>query len=314
MVEAKVLLRLGALAVLWGSSFLWIKIALGGFSPVQLVLTRLVLGTLVLALLCAAYRNRLPRSRRIWGHLAVAALLHNALPFLLFAIGEQTIDSGITGALNATTPLWAVLIAWLWGTERDMSPPRVGGLLLGFAGSMLIFAPWQSDGLLGVGAVLVLAAAACYGIALVYEGRYLTTTGSSPTALATAQLIAATGWMIFAMPFGGTAPIRLDFGAIAAVTVLGVASTGIGYALVYRLIADIGAVSASVVNYLLPVVSLLLGTVLLGEQVGWRVIIGIAIVLVGVALTRVRSSAGQAAAAPAAEPTVALAGTPPEGR
>lgn len=290
MTETKTLLRIGALAAMWGSSFFWIKLGLAAFTPVQLVLIRLVLGALVLGGLCLAYRDRLPGSRRVWAHLAVAAMFHNALPFLLFAIGEQTVDSGLTGVINATTPLWVLVIAFLWRTERELSGPKLAGLLLGFAGTMLIFAPWQSSGgLLSVGALLCLAAAASYGFVFVYEGKFLTDVGVSPFGLAAAQMITASGFMLFAMPFGGMTPVQLDGGALAAVAVLGVFSTGFAFALNYRLLNDIGAVASSVVGYLLPVVSVLLGTVFLGEALGLRVVAGMVVVLAGVALTRMKT-------------------------
>ncbi|MFF5986399.1 DMT family transporter [Prauserella flavalba] len=288
MGETKTLLRMGALALMWGSSFLWIKLALAAFTPVQLVLARLVLGAAVLVVLCFAAKDRLPRSRRIWGYLAVAALFHNALPFLLFAIGEQTVDSGVTGVLNATTPLWALAVALVWRVERRLSAARTAGLGLGLAGTILIFAPWESSGLLSWGAVVILAAAASYGFVMVYEGRFLADTGASPVALAAAQMITASGFLLLAVPVGGLSPIHLGGTAVIAVAVLGVFSTGIAFALNYRLIATEGGVATSTVGYLLPVVSVLLGTVFLDEELNARVIVGMVVVLAGVALTRVR--------------------------
>lgn len=273
---------------MWGSSFLWIKLALDAFSPVQLVLTRLVLGALVLLLVCYSLRGRLPATRRIWLHVAVAALFHNAVPFLLFAVGEQTVDSGVTGVLNSTTPLWALAVALLWRIERRLSRPRIAGLLLGLAGTTLIFAPWQAAGLLSWGAVGILAAAASYGFVMVYEGRYLSTSGASPVALAAAQMVTASGFVLLAVPVGGLTPIHLDAGPVVAVSVLGVFSTGFAFALNYRLIATEGAVATSMVGYLLPVVSVLLGAVFLHEQLDPRVVAGMVIVLAGVALTRTR--------------------------
>ncbi|OZM75289.1 EamA family transporter [Amycolatopsis antarctica] len=294
---------MGALALLWGSSFFWIKIGLNAFSPLQLVLARLVLGAVVLLALCLVYRHRLPSSRRLWLYLIVAAFFHNAVPFVLYAVGEQTIDSGTTGVLNATTPLWTLAVALLWRTERRLRGTRLAGLLVGLAGTVLIFAPWQSSELLSWGALACVAAAASYGFAFVYEARFLTDVGASPIALAGAQMIAASGLVLVAMPVGGLTPIHLDGGAIAAIAVLGVFSTGIGFALNYRLLATEGAVATATVGYLMPVVSVLLGTVFLDEVLDLRVIAGMAVVLAGVALTRVRGRAVTAAeTAPLPEP------------
>ncbi|HEV7973565.1 DMT family transporter [Amycolatopsis sp.] len=302
MGETKTLLRIGALALMWGSSFFWIKIALGAFSPVQLVLGRVVLGALVLVALCYFQRDKLPREREIWLFLAVAAFFHNALPFLLFAIGELSVDSGITGVLNATTPLWVVLIAPLFGGDRKLGKLRALGLGIGLAGILLIFAPWQASGLLSWGAAACLIAAASYGFAFVYEGKHLSGAGVSPYALSGAQMILASGFMLLALPVGGLSPIHLNTGAVLALLVLGVGSTGIAFALNYQLLASEGAVAASIVGYLLPVVSVLLGSIFLGEKLDFRVIAGMVVVLAGVALTRLRKRA-----APAPTPELAPA-------
>ncbi|QFU93871.1 DMT family transporter [Amycolatopsis sp. YIM 10] len=291
MTETKTLMRMGALALMWGSSFFWIKLGLHAFSPVQLVLARLVLGAGVLLLLCLLNRHRLPSDRRLWFHLAVAGLFHCALPFLLFAIGEQTVDSGITGVINATTPLWALLVAVLWGMERKLGLAKGAGLVLGLAGTALIFAPWQASGLLSWGALACLAASASYGFVFVYEERHLSRSGSSPIVLAGTQMLLASGFILLAMPVGGTTPVHFDLGAFVAVAVLGVFSTGIAFAMNYRLLETEGAVAASTVGYLLPVVSVLLGSLFLSEQLDLRVLAGMVIVLAGVALTRVRKRA-----------------------
>ncbi|GAB3503026.1 DMT family transporter [Amycolatopsis cihanbeyliensis] len=288
MGEGKTLLRMGVLALMWGSSFFWIKLGLNAFSPVQLVLIRLVLGAAVLLVLCYGYRARLPRGGRVWLHLGVAALFHNAVPFLLFAIGEQTVDSGTTGVLNATTPLWALVVALLWRVDRGLNAARVAGLVVGLAGTALIFAPWRSSDLLSWGSVAILAGAMSYGFVFVYEQRFLTGSGASPVALAGSQMLAASGFLLLATPFAGLSPIRLDPGAVLAVVVLGVFSTGIAFAVNYRLLATEGAVAAATVGYLMPVVSILLGTLLLNEHLNPRVVAGMVVVLLGVALTRVR--------------------------
>ncbi len=138
------LARLVLLALLWGSSFLWIKLALDGLSPVQLVLVRLALGAAVLAVIVRIRRLRLPRDRTTWIHLTIAALVANAIPYLLFAIGEQTVSSSLAGALNATTPLWTLGIGLAARTERQVTPLRVLGLLVGFTGALVILAPWTA--------------------------------------------------------------------------------------------------------------------------------------------------------------------------
>ncbi|MET7568876.1 DMT family transporter [Streptomyces sp. NPDC005492] len=275
--------RMAVLALLWGSGFLWIKLALDhGLSPAQITITRCALGTLVLLALARAAGQRLPRDRATWGRLAVAALFCNAVPFALFSVGEQTVDSGIAGVLNATTPLWSLLIGITLGTDRGLARSRLSGLFLGFAGTVLVFAPWQRSGLFGWGALALLGAAASYAVAFAYMARKLTS-GQAPLAVSAAQLMAATAWTTLGLPAAG--PVHADLTALLAVTALGVLATGVTFYLNYRLIADEGATSAATVGYLLPVVSVSLGAVLLDEKVGLRVVAGMAVILTGVALS-----------------------------
>jgi len=291
-------LRMAALALLWGSGFLWIKLALDhGLSPAQITIVRCALGTATLLALAGSAGQRLPRSRATWGHLVIAALFCNAIPFALFAIGEQHLDSGIAGVLNATTPLWSLLIGLLLGTDRGLRPLRLTGLAVGFAGTVLIFAPWQRSGLLSWSALALLGAAASYAVAFAYMARKLTDK-QAPMAMSAAQMLMATGWATLSLPVAG--PVEADLVALGAVTALGVLGTGVTFYLNYRLIADEGPTAAATVGYLLPVVSVTLGAVLLDETVGLRVLTGMAVVLMGVAMTRVKGARGTARPAPTA--------------
>ena len=287
------LVRVAALALIWGSGFLWIKICLRGFTPVQLTWGRLALGALVLVAFLGATRVRLPPGRRLWGHLAVAALLGNALPYLLFGIAETQVSSALAGAINTTTPLWTLGFALLLGTERRVTLARAAGLLLGFVGALLILAPWErTDSSQVVGALLCLAAAAFYGVSYVYIGRYLSGTGFSPVVLSAVQMGAATAWLTPALLLD-----RLDVpawrgDAVASLLVLGVVGTGFAYVLNYRIIADDGPLLASTVTYLLPAVAVALGALVLGESLTLRALGGVALVLGGVVLTRRRDDPG----------------------
>lgn len=282
------LFRLILLALLWGSSFLWIKLGLSALSPVQLVLLRVALGAAVLLVLCRVGRLRLPRGRTVWLHLAVTALFANAAPFVLFGIGEQTVDSGMAGVLNATTPLWTLLVTLLAVRhgERQLGIMRMCGLLLGFGGILLIFAPWRAAGTSLWGAVAILGASLCYGIGGVYASRHLVGRGISPTAQSTAQMLLATAMCVVVMPVAGLRPIHFDLVGLLGVAVLGVFGTGIAFVLYYRLLTDEGPTTASTVTYLVPIFSVLLGALVLGERINLRIGIGMVVVLVGVGLTR----------------------------
>jgi drug/metabolite transporter (DMT)-like permease len=279
------LIRLLLLALIWGSSFLWIKLALHGLSPVQLVLVRLAMGAAVLLLYCRARRIQLPRGVRRWMHLAAAAVVANSVPYLLFAVGEQSVDSSLAGTLNATTPLWTVALALATRQDRRLGAARGAGLLIGFGGALLVMAPWQAGGA-AWGALACLAAAGCYGISYIYTGRYLVGWGHDPIAMVAAQLVAATVLLLAVLPFAGTQPVQLRADALVGVVVLGALGTGVAYALNYRLVVDDGPTAASAVTYLLPVTSVLLGAVFLGEALRWHVAVGLVLALLGVAATR----------------------------
>lgn len=284
--------RMSALAVLWGSTFLWIKLALEGFAPVVVTVVRCALGSLVLLGLAVAARQKLPRDRTTWGRLTVGALLCNVVPFGLFAVGERTVDSGVAGVLNATTPLWSLLIGLALGGERGIRPMRLAGLLIGFAGTLLIFAPWTRAGLASWGSLALLGAAVSYAVAYAYMGRKLVGRGTEPLALSAAQLLAATGLSALALPVGSASlSPHVTVLSVVAVVVLGVFGTGVTFYLNYRLIADEGPTAAATVGYLLPVVSVVLGAVVLGEEIGARVVVGMVVVLGGVAVSRRRRPA-----------------------
>jgi len=291
------LLRLIVLALFWGSSFLWIKIGLRGLTPAQITLTRLALGAAVLLAITLAWRQRIPRGRGLWVHLAIAAFFANALPYTLFGIGEQHIDSALAGVLNATTPLWTLAVALLARHGERMTPTRTTGLFLGFAGTLLIFAPWQhANDVDPWGALAVLTASASYGISFIYMDRYLVGRGIPTIALSASQLLAATGWLALAVPANWRTP-QLDGEILAAMGVLGILGTGLAYLLNYRLLADEGPTVTSTVTYLLPIVAVILGAIVLDEAITARVIVGMAIVLAGVALTRRRPAQPKSAAA-----------------
>jgi len=279
--------RLALLAAVWGSSFLWIKLALRGLSPVEVTLARLLLGATVLFIIVAARRHPLPRSPVLWSHIAVAAAFGNAAPYLLFALGEQNVSSSTAGILNATTPLWTIVVALVTRHERSLPLARAAGLLVGFAGAMLVLSPWQDrSGLASVGAAESLAAAACYGISYVYMDKFIARRGIGPVALSACQLLLASAFLTAALGVVGAPAPRLDATVVASIAVLGLLGTGLAYVLNYQIIASDGATVASTVTYLLPVVAIILGVAVLGEPVSALALAGIALILAGVALTR----------------------------
>ncbi|WP_246842991.1 DMT family transporter [Allokutzneria sp. NRRL B-24872] len=292
MTSSGSLTRIALLALLWGSSFLWIELALKALSPVQIVFVRVGLGALVLVAICKAMKLPLPKGGKTWLHLGVAALFANVLPFILFGVGQQTVDSSMAGVLNATTPLWTLLIAAGLGQEKSFGPLRVLGMVLGFAGVMLIFAPWRAGaGSALPGSIAILVAALSYGIGAVYVGRNLSNKGIAPTSTAAGQMLMATALTGVLIPVAGTQPVHWELtSALLAAAVLGVFGTGFSFLLFFRLISDEGATATTTVTYLMPVVSVALGAIVLGEELSIRVVIGMLVVVGGVMLTRPRKA------------------------
>src|SRR5580693_4060087 len=146
MPQRSTLPRIALLALIWGSAFLWIKLADRGFSPVEVTFARLTLGAAVLWVIMLARRERVPRSARVWTHIAVAALFANAIPYLLFAVAEQSVNSSTAGIINATTPLWTVVLALAVHHQKAVTSWQAAGLIIGFLGAVLIFTPWNTAG------------------------------------------------------------------------------------------------------------------------------------------------------------------------
>jgi drug/metabolite transporter (DMT)-like permease len=289
--------RIGLLALIWGSNFLWIKLSIRGLSPAEVTCTRLALGAAVLFTAAAFRRERLPRSPRLWAHILTAALFANAAPYLLFAVGELHVASSTAGMLNTTTPLWTVLVALAAGHQKSVTVRQAAGLVIGFGGALLVFAPWQAGaGLASAGAIECLAGAASYGISYVYMDRYLARRGLSPVALSACQLLCAAVLLAIPLAVTGTPAPRWAALPVVSVLVLGLIGTGGAYVLNYQVITSDGATVASTVTYLLPIVAIALGVLVLRETITPPILAGIALIVVGVFLAR--SGTGRRAVRP----------------
>ncbi len=290
-MSARAAVALGALACLWGSSFLFIDLALEGLSPPQVVLGRLTLGALVLGLVVAALRAALPRRPVIWAHLLAAGLIANVIPWLLLAWGQQQVPSGLAGVLNAATPLFTTLMATLALTDERLHARRAVGLALGFVGVAVVVGPVElgaaaADRVPLLPQLAIVGAAACYGVGFIYMRRFLSGRGHPPLVLAAGQLACAAGVLWLGAPVVATGAPTLTPSVLGALTGLGVLGTGIAYLLYYRLLGEIGATRTSTVTYLIPVVAVTLGVVVLGEPVRASMLLGAVVVISGVALVQ----------------------------
>ncbi|MCW2974148.1 MAG: family transporter, partial [Thermoleophilia bacterium] len=275
------------MAVIWGSSFLLIKVALHDFTPWVITTGRITLGAITVLVIVRITGDRLPRSRTAWLHAGVTGILTNAIPFSLFAWGETHLSSVLAGIWNATTPLMTLLVTLVLLRSERPTRRLVLGMLIGFAGAVVVLGPWSGFGGGAARAHLAFAvAAACYGIGTPYMRRFLSPRPESTTSLAAAQLVVAAVALLVLAPFVTHLPAANDVavGSALAVLGLGVLGTGIAYYLFTALVRGAGAVTAANVTYLMPIVSTTLGVVVLGETIGWNEPLGALVILVGVAL------------------------------
>lgn len=278
------------LAVIWGSSFLLMKLGLEALHPMQIATLRIGIAAVTLLVLSAALRSRLPRDAGTWGLLAICSFFLTTLPFTAFVVAETRISSGLTGLANAFTPVATVLFALLLLPTDRLTPRKLVSVLLGFAGVVLIAQPWTTDhgpDLLGI-AIAVLGAAS-YGVGWTLNRRLLGQREVPGLAHPTALMITGLPMTVVALlcwaAIEGWSPVAAHGAAdalplaLAAVAVLGVVGTGVAYILQFEVVRAVGPTVAATVTYLIPVVAVTLGVVVLGEQVGPWQLAGAAIVI-----------------------------------
>lgn len=279
--------RFAVLSLIWGFSFLFIKVGTQSFAPLQVTLGRVAFGALVLLTILAIKRDRLPRSARTWGHLTVAAFLLNALPFSLFAYSELTIPSTLAGICNATSPLWGMVLSVVALSEDRPTRRRVAGLGIGFLGVLTVLGAWQ--GFAGTdlaGTAMALGASLSYPIGWIYVRRTLAGVGHSHLSMSSTQMLLATAQLAVVTPLFTTAPTEYPIVPLLAVFALGALGTGFAFLLQYGLVAEVGPTTAQMVTYFVPVIATAAGVTLLSEQLSWNTPLGALIILFGAALTQ----------------------------
>ncbi|MFF3213606.1 DMT family transporter [Streptomyces sp. NPDC002886] len=282
-------LRFAVLSVIWGFSFLLIKVGTEAYAPFQVALGRVFFGALALLTVLLIRREPLPRGRRTWAHLTVAALLLNTAPFSLFAYAELSIPSSLAGICNATSPLWGMALSLVALSEDRPTRRRFAGLGLGFLGVLTVLGAWQGfSGLDAKGTALALLAALCYPIGWIYVRRTLASTPGSPVALTGAQLLVSTLQLGVVSALFTSAPTSLPLWPTLSVIALGALGTGMALQMQYGLVTEIGPTTAQMVTYFIPVIATTAGVLLLDEQLHWNTPVGAAVVLAGAALTQTR--------------------------
>ena len=274
------------LAVIWGGAFFFIGVAVRDVPPLTYVWLRVTIAAVALWIFMKARGGSLDLPRQVWGSIVLLAILNNALPFTLFGWGQTHIASGLASILNATTPIWGVLVAHFFTVDERMTSRKIAGVLLGFGGVATMIGPsLLSD--IGSGA---LAQLACVGAALSYAfagvwARRFKRLGISPLSITTGQLTAAAivmlpVSMLAEHPWTRALP---PMSAWAAITALAVLCTAFGYVLYFKLIDGAGATNAMLVTLLVPPVAILFGSLFLGETLAPQDFAGLALIALGLA-------------------------------
>jgi drug/metabolite transporter (DMT)-like permease len=270
------------LAALWGESFLFMRMTVHDFGPVPLIELRVGIAALFLLpilWLRGGLRDLAAHARPIF----VVGAVNSAIPFTLFAYAMLSVTAGFASILNATSPLFGAAIAYLWLKDR-LSPGRIAGLVAGFLGVVVLV--WDkasfNQGGSGLAVLAALAGAIAYGVAANFTKRRLT--GVNPLVIATGSQVGAALLLLPLAAWRWPAQ-AISWGSWLAVLVLGVASTGVGYILYFRLIANVGPTRAIAVTFLIPAFGMLFGVLFLSETVSAGMLAGCAVILIGTALT-----------------------------
>jgi drug/metabolite transporter (DMT)-like permease len=299
--ELAVLLLLGTT---WGSSFLFIKVGVEDLSPLMLVEARMLLGAATVVIATYALGLSLPRSRRLWLDVTIMALLSNVVPFALIAWAEEHIASGTASVLNASMPLFTAMLAPFFITEEGMTAPKAAGVFTGFAGVAVFSGADLTDiGSNALGDLATVAAAACYAVGAVFAR--LRFSGEHPLSLSAGQLVSGLVLLTpVAVVLGVHGGISLHVDSGLSLLALGVFNTGFAYVMYLWLLAEAGAVKASLVTYVIPVTGLLLGWAVLDETIGPAAIAGLVLIVMGIALVNRAAMRRLRPVAPAVEPVL----------
>ena len=278
-----------ALGLVWGCSFIFIKLGLEFLTPFGVAFVRCALGAITLLIVVKLMKIDLPREKSTWYKLWIVAMLLNVAPGILFAYAQLHVTSVLAGIINATTPLATLIVMLIAFREEKLKAEQVYGLLLGGLGVMVVLGIWQGIGdnqLTGVIALLI--AVTCYGISFPYSKRNIIPLGLKPEAAATTQLIMAAITLLPFYLYDGISQDNYRPANIFAMLALGILGSGFAYIWNFSIIAAAGSSIASSVTYLTPVVAVFVGWLFLGEVIVWHEPVGALLVILGAAVSQGR--------------------------
>jgi len=296
-----IVLQFMGMGLVWGASFLFMKVALDGVTFYQVAWSRLVLGGFTLGLIVLLTRSRMPREPVVYLHFLVIAVTNCVVPHLAFAWAEQYVSSGLASIYNAVTPITTALMVTLAFRVEKLNRGQLLGIAIGIGGVIVIIAPWQHDGFSGnlAGQLACLLAAVCYGFSFGYIRTFLSHRPIPGASFAFLNIGVAGAIMLLLTPVIAWHPVSLDPGIVASLLTLGVLGTGVAYIWHINVLRAWGPTNASTVTYITPVVGVLLGVLVLGETFSANQPLGAVLVLVGILFTQQRIRLARRAASPA---------------
>ena len=281
------------LGLIWSSSFLWIKIGVQEIGPMALVAFRMLFGAITAGGIAIYQKVQWPRDWKTWSIYAILGPTSLAIPIFFISWGEQTIDSAVASILNATVPLFTLVIAHFWLHDDKMTVPKVAGLLTGFGGIVLLFSEdlLASKHLNVIGQFAVVLAALFYAWSAVFARKY--TEHVKGMARGALPLVTAAAFMWIVAPFAEKPFLfpSLPITWIAALW-LGVLCSGIAMIMFYYLLHEIGPTRTSLVTYLFPVGGVILGVLFLHEQLSWQLLAGTALIIGSLVIVNLKNKAG----------------------
>ena len=299
--KALVGLQFLGMGLIWGASFLFMKIALDGVSFGQVAWSRLVLGGLTLGLIVLARRPRvkggpvLPHEPIVWLHFLVIAITGCVVPHLLFAWAEQYVSSGLASIYNAVTPIMTALLATLAFRVERLARGQAVGVAIGILGVVVIIAPWRHAALTGDlwGQFACLGAATCYGFTFGYARKFLSGRPIAGSTFAFMNIGLAGALMLLLTPVLAWQPVQLSWPIVLSLLALGALGTGLAYIWNINVLRAWGPTNTSTVTYVTPVVGVTLGVIVLAETFSWHEPTGAVLVLFGILLTQKRLRLGR---------------------
>ena len=274
--------------LIWGASFLFIELSLTFLTPVGVAFGRTAFGALAMVVAMLVFRTKLPTSWEAWKHLTIAGLMMSSIPFVLFSYAQTEVTSALAAIINAVTPITTVIVILIAFRTEKLKLHVIIGIVIGLVGVLVVLGAWQGfDENNPLAIIAMIVAVFLYGIGTPYVRKYVTPLNLATevsvfgqvgtAALTLLPIYLLTGPLITAVP---------DFSSVAAIVTLGALGSGVAYLLYYKILDIVGSAIASSVTYITPIIAVVLGVWLLGEELHWYEPVGGLIVILGAAISQ----------------------------